>query len=98
MIAKSIVNGKCSSVVKHVYDQCQNCQFSLTRKKKREFCYKLDVENFLELNFNENKWLSQHNNNVAHTVVELIQIRDGMLDCDLEYNDIKNFLEVKCTS
>ena len=67
-------------------------------KKKREFCYKLDVENFLELNFNENKWLSQHNNNVAHTVVELIQIRDGMLDCDLEYNDIKNFLEVKCTS
>ena len=96
--AKSIANGKCSSVVKHVYDQCQNCPFSVTGKKIREFCYKHEIVNLLEFNFSENKWLSQNYNNVAHTVVELIQIRDGILDCDLEYNEVKEILDVLCTS
>ena len=54
--------------------------------------------NLLEFNFSENKWLSQNYNNVAHTVVELIQIRDGISDCDLEYNEVKEILDVLCTS
>ena len=95
--AKSIVNGKSNSVVKHVYDQYQNCPFSVTGKKIWEICYNHEIENLLEFNFSHNKRLSQNYIIVAHTVVELIQTRDGMLECDLECNEVKKILEVLCT-
>ena len=58
----------------------------VTGKNIWEFYYKHEIVNL--------KWLSQNYNNVAHTVAKLIEIRDGMLDCDLEYNEVKEILEV----
>jgi hypothetical protein len=82
---KSIENGKCNSIVKHVYDNCINCPFSVTGRKIGEFCYKYDIGDLSLFSFNENNWLSDKYNHVAHTVVELIEMRDGALDCALEF-------------